>query len=111
MASLSYTPTEEKLKTMNLPTDAAAGRSHICKKWAKGTLSASAVVIDLRACTGIPMVTFASGVTMYVSTDPILAFDSAARDWTAVSAGDGFADCPAFIAFEGTGAYEIYIAG
>lgn len=111
MATLTYTPTEAMLKSLSIETDSASGPSFIRKQYTKGSLAAAAVVIDLRSSVGIPLVTFDAGVTMYVSTDPELPFDSGSRNWTAVAAGDGFADCPAYVAFEGTGAYELYIQG
>jgi hypothetical protein len=112
MASLSYTPTEATLTPYNAQAgNANPGQSFQTKLAAKGILAAAAVAISLMGCRGIPLITVAAGVSVYISTDPALAMTSTARNWTLVADGDGFVDCPAAIAFEGTGAWEIMAAG
>ena len=112
MAELSYTPTEAQLTAYNaMAGNANPGQTFQTKLAAKGTLAAAAVVISLMGCKGLPLITVAVGVDVYISTDPALPMTSAARNWTLVADGDGFADCPAAIAFEGTGAWEVMAAG
>lgn len=112
MAELSYTPTEALLTAYNVPTGSAnPGKSFATKLAAKGTLSAEAKVVSLMGCKGLPLITVDAGVSVYISTDPSLSMVSTARNWTLVADGDGFVDCPAAIAFEGTGAWEIMAAG
>jgi hypothetical protein len=109
MASLAHTPTEAQLINFNVPNGAASGPSFATKRAVKGTLSASAVVVSLLGCKGIPLITVAAGVSVYISTDPSLGPTDAAINWTLVADGSGFAACPAYIAFDGTGAWELMV--